>query len=41
MKVRLKEWHRTVVLIVLLCMAIGYIVYLRTDYQTGLENILR
>lgn len=38
---RIKEWHRTVLLIILLAIAAGYLVYLKTGYQSHLENILR
>ncbi len=37
---KLTEWHRTIILLVLLAIAVGYIVYLKTGYQSGLENIL-
>lgn len=36
----MKEWHRTILLVILLVAAIGYIVYLKTGYQAHLENIL-
>lgn len=38
---RLKEWHRTVVLLVLIVVAVSYIIWLRTGYQTNLIDILR
>jgi hypothetical protein len=38
---RIKEWHRTVILLVLLAIAVGYIVYLKTGYESNLENILQ
>jgi hypothetical protein len=38
---KLKEWHRTVVLLILIIVAIGYIVWLRTGYQSNLLEILR
>jgi hypothetical protein len=38
---RIKEWHRTVLLVVLLIMAVGYLMYLKTGYQAHLEDILR
>lgn len=38
---KIKEWHRTVILVILLLVAIGYIVYLKTGYQANIENILR
>jgi hypothetical protein len=38
---RLKEWHRTVILLILLAVAVGYIIYLKTGYETNVENILQ
>jgi hypothetical protein len=38
---RFKEWHRTVLLVILLVAAAGYLIYLKTGYQSHLENILR
>jgi hypothetical protein len=37
---RIKEWHRTVILMILLVLAVALIIYLKTGYQTNLENIL-
>ncbi len=37
----MKEWHRTIILVALIAIAIAYIVYLRTGYQGQLENLLR
>jgi hypothetical protein len=37
---RIKEWHRTVILMILLVLAVTLIIYLKTGYQTNLENIL-
>jgi hypothetical protein len=37
---RLREWHRTVLLVILLVAAVGYLVYLKTGYQAHLEDIL-
>lgn len=37
---KIKEWHRTVVLLIILAITIGYIVYLKTGYQSSLENLL-
>lgn len=36
-----KEWHRTILLIILIIAAIAYIVWLRTGYQSNLIDILR
>ncbi len=36
----MKEWHRTAILILLLAVAVGYIIYLRTGYQLRLEELL-
>lgn len=38
---KFKEWHRTVLLLVLIAVAVGYIIWLRTGYQTSLLDILR
>jgi hypothetical protein len=38
---RIKEWQRTVILLLLLAIAVGYIIYLKTGYETNMENILR
>ena len=37
----MKEWQRTVVLVVLLALAIGFIVYLRTGYENHALQTLR
>jgi len=37
----LKEWHRTIILSLLIVIAIGYIIYLKTGYETQIEDILR
>lgn len=37
----MKEWHRTIVLVILLALAIALIIYLKTGYQANLENILQ
>lgn len=37
----MKEWHRTVILLILLAAAIGFIVWLRTGYEANLRDILR
>jgi hypothetical protein len=38
---RIKEWHRTIILLILLAIAVGYIIYLKTGYQSNLEDILQ
>lgn len=37
----MKEWHRTVVLVILLVVAIGVVVWLRTGYEANVENVLQ
>ena len=36
----MKEWHRTVVLIILLVIAIGLIIWLRGGYENNSVNTL-
>ena len=38
---KLKEWHRTVILVTLLAIAVAYIIYLKTGYQSHIDDILR
>lgn len=39
---KLHEWHRTIILLVLIVIAISYIIWLRTGFQSGLlENLGR
>jgi hypothetical protein len=37
----MKEWHRTVVLLIMLIAVIGLIVWLRTGFETQSLNTLR
>ncbi len=37
----MKEWHRTVVLVLLLALAVGFIIYLRTGYEHQALQTLR
>jgi hypothetical protein len=37
----MKEWHRTVILLVMLAVAIGFVIYLRTGYENSALNTLR
>jgi hypothetical protein len=37
----MKEWHRTVLLSVLLIVAIGMIIWLRTGYDSQALDVLR
>lgn len=36
----MKEWHRTIVLVVLLIALIGFIIWLRTGFETDLAHKL-
>ena len=36
----MKEWQRTLVLVILLVIAIGFIIYLHTGYQHHLMHVL-
>lgn len=37
----MKEIHRTIILLILLAVAIGFIIYLRTGYEHHIQDILR
>lgn len=37
---KLKEWHRTVILVALIAFALAYIYWLRTGYDANLLDIL-
>ncbi len=37
----MKEWYRTVILLLLLAVAIGFIVYLRTGYENHALQVLK
>ena len=37
----MKEWHRTVILLVMLAVAIGFIIYLRSGYENHILQTLR
>ncbi len=36
----LKEWHRTVILVTLILVALGFIVWLRTGFQSNILDTL-
>lgn len=36
----MKEWQRTVILVILLLTAVGFIVYLHTGYQHHILHVL-
>ena len=37
----MKEWHRTIILVLLLIVAIGFVAWLRSGYETRMLDILR
>ncbi len=37
----MKEWQRTIILLILLATAIGFIIYLRTGYEHHILQTLR
>lgn len=39
--IRIKEWHRTVLLLALLVIAIGLIIWLRTGYEASSVDTLQ
>lgn len=38
---RIKEWHRTVLLVILLLVAIGLIIWLRTGFESNSVDTLQ
>lgn len=39
-RLRLKEWHRTVILVLLLVVALGFIIWSRHNYDTNFTQSL-
>lgn len=37
---KIKEWHRTVILLIAIAFATGFIIWLRTGYQASLLDVL-
>ncbi len=37
----MKEWHRTIILLVMFAIAIGFIIYLHTGYENHILQTLR
>jgi len=37
----MKEWQRTIILVVMLVVAIGFLIYLRVEYEHQAINALR
>ncbi len=38
----MKEWHRTIILVILIIIAVGFLIYLRTSYDNqALLNLTR